>query len=709
VFKRDRWIWWLALGALWLISWSADQSWLAADQRLPAWDQADYLNSAIDHGRALGLLPGGSWLGWQALLDLSPKIPPLASLISGSVMAISGEGADQASAVLGLWHGLLLLVVACWGRQLGGAGLGLTAAVLLALTPALTDLRVDFTLDLPVSACSSLALWRLGCWQRQGAAGGRWPQAIQAGLAIAAALLVKQSALLVLAAPALWCLGRSWNEPRRLRQALTALALVLALLLPWLHHNWISTLGGTNRAVVASGAAEGDPGSLDPRSLLWYPRLWPQQLGIVPLLAGISGWVLLAWPLRRIREALGRAGWPWLLGCCLSGWLLTSLSPNKDPRYIAPVLPLLVLLLTRGWWAIGEWVHDRCGRGWAGGLLGAGLLVSTCSTVGSRLGAIKHEPGSPAAAAIATLRREVGDQPTTLVMVASRASLNEQTLTFLGRSRGGRILARQLGRERRDHALALDQARWWLLASGDQGSQRAASRALSRRVRSDGRFEPVQSWPWDRGRRIELWRRRASAPAPEPLDPQFIRLARGLEQGPAALEPLFRRIGPWHLLDPSFSYQGRVRHWARERLRHEEGDRDALWSLALIAVLQNRPGQAAHWFTALEQRDGPGSWASAYRSVVLLADWNTCSAGRVAERALPASSGALASTLRALRDLGRSGCFDPRGPVALARSLPTAVQEIEAEIQQAERQQEKTQQADTHSSAINHGDGTRQP
>ena len=31
---------------------------------------------------------GGGWQGWPALLDLSPKIPPLASLVNGSVMAL---------------------------------------------------------------------------------------------------------------------------------------------------------------------------------------------------------------------------------------------------------------------------------------------------------------------------------------------------------------------------------------------------------------------------------------------------------------------------------------------------------------------------------------------------------------------------------------------------------------------------------------------
>jgi len=147
VFKRSPWLWWLLLVALWLIATAADRAWLQADQRLPAWDQADYLNSAIDHGRALGLLRGGGWPGWQGLLDLSPKIPPLASLVSGTVMAAAGESVDGASWALSLWHGLMLLVIAGWGRQLLSAGFGLLATALVALAPALSSLRVDFTLD----------------------------------------------------------------------------------------------------------------------------------------------------------------------------------------------------------------------------------------------------------------------------------------------------------------------------------------------------------------------------------------------------------------------------------------------------------------------------------------------------------------------------------------------------------------------------------
>ena len=88
--KRD-WLFWCVVGLLWLLATGCDRLWWTLQSGVPAWDQADYLNSALDHGRALGLLPGGSWQGWQALLDLSPKIPPLASLVNGTVMALTGD------------------------------------------------------------------------------------------------------------------------------------------------------------------------------------------------------------------------------------------------------------------------------------------------------------------------------------------------------------------------------------------------------------------------------------------------------------------------------------------------------------------------------------------------------------------------------------------------------------------------------------------
>jgi 4-amino-4-deoxy-L-arabinose transferase-like glycosyltransferase len=646
--RRLVWLrsWWLPLVGLWLLATAADRLWLTADTALPSWDQADYLNSAVDHGRALGLLPGGGWSSWADLLDLSPKIPPLASLVNGTVIALAGDGSDEATWAIALWHGLLLVVVALWARQLRGPGFGLLAAALVALVPALAALRVDFTLDIPLTATTTLALWRLGCWQAPAPRGGRWAQALAAALAVAASLLVKQSALLVVGLPCLWAAGQGLGRPARRPQVLVALALVLGLLAPWLRHNAITTLSGTNRAVVESAAAEGDPTGLSLEVLLWYPRLWPQQIGPALLGPALAAAALAFWRARSRRAAAWLqawrtlpAGWPWLIGCTLAGLLVTSLSPNKDDRYIAPVLPLLTLLLARGWWWIGEELAARGGPRLAAGALATGLLAATAGTARARLAAIETPPPSPLPAAIANLRGAVGERPTTLLMVPSAADLNEHTATWIGRRAGGRIVARRVGKWPREHGRVLRRGEWVLLATGDQGARKKPYRQLSRQLRRDGRFERVGSWPWTEGRQLELWKRRGGtgqlAGQGERFDPTFIRLARGLESGPRGVGAVFRRIGSEHLLDGHFLYQQRLRRWAGQELARDPGNADALWSLALLEVLRNRPREAAPWFGRLAANQPASPWPAAYQATMLLVDGHPLQARRVLESLPP--------------------------------------------------------------------------
>ena len=136
------------LTLIWLLSTLIDRVWWRSDGGLPAWDQADYLNSALDHGRALAALPGGSWQGWGSLLDLSPKIPPLASLVNGTVMAFAGDGPQQAAWSLSLWNALLLFVVASWALELRqplkvARPFALLCSVVVAMAPLLLELRTQ--------------------------------------------------------------------------------------------------------------------------------------------------------------------------------------------------------------------------------------------------------------------------------------------------------------------------------------------------------------------------------------------------------------------------------------------------------------------------------------------------------------------------------------------------------------------------------------
>ena len=161
LLRHQNLIWWIALGLIWSLSCVLDHSWLQLDQRLPSWDQAEYLSSAIEHGRQLGVLVPGQWEGFQALLYLSPKIPPLSSIFSGSLMAIVGQNPDQAGWVLSFWHGVILLTVASWGRCIGGRRLGLLAALFLAMAPGMAEHRVEFTLDIALTGTTTLALFLL--------------------------------------------------------------------------------------------------------------------------------------------------------------------------------------------------------------------------------------------------------------------------------------------------------------------------------------------------------------------------------------------------------------------------------------------------------------------------------------------------------------------------------------------------------------------
>ena len=676
---KQRWRLCLGVACIWLAATAVDRLWWTFQTGVPAWDQADYLNSALDHGRALGLLPGGSWQGWQALLDLSPKIPPLASLVNGSVMAVSGDAPADAAWSLSLWHGLLLVAVASWGRRLQGDGLALLACALVALTPALLDLRTDYVLEMPLAAVSTIALWSLEVWCDPNG-GGRWSQAWAATLAALAAVLVKQSALLVITPAGIWAAsialrrGGPW-----LRQAVLLPLLGMMLIGPWLRHNWITSLGGTNRAVFESAAREGDPGLLSLEGWLWYPKLLPEQLGVVLLVVGLSG--LLLWCWGRPRSVGDQPwAWRWLLVNLLAAWLLTSLSPNKGDRYIAPLLPMLLLLLSRGWWQWGLWVR-QWGPPWPGPLLGLGLLA--CLPAGWTLqwDRFHDRPRGPLQALVqAAGGADPNAEPRTLIVVPSTSDLNQHNVSYYGRRQGGTLVGRQLGGSRRDIDPVLRRAEWVVLAEGGQGSVRKSARRLDQAVRSSGVFEPVERFPRPRGGSYSLWKRRDDRPPSEGFAARFPQLAVGMAQGPAGLDPLFSAVAIEHMLDGHFCYRSPVRRAALARLEADPKDQQARWTLALLAVLANRPDAAAAQFSALEGLLPDNPWPSAYRSVVTLAGWQPWASAAIADRAAGVHDNN--AVLQGLGDVSATlGGAIWRLPAAL-KSVPLAVDAVEAVLDQ---------------------------
>jgi hypothetical protein len=161
-----------------------------------------------------------------------------------------------------------------------------------------------------------------------------------------------------------------------------------------------------------------------------------------------------------------------------------------------------------------------------------------------------------------------------------------------------------------------------------------------------------------------------------------------METGPAGLAKVMSRIGIEHQLDGHFLYQERVKAWAEQQLQKDPNDADALWSLALLATLQNRPIQAQARFGQLQNQQPDNPWPSGYRAVVLLADWQPGTARRLLGQT-PASKNQ--PVLQGLEDLSRVLSGDLGRLQSLGQTLPAAIDQVKANLAQPVRPADSAQ------------------
>ena len=194
-----------------------------------------------------------------------------------------------------------------------------------------------------------------------------------------------------------------------------------------------------------------------------------------------------------------------------------------------------------------------------------------------------------------------------------------------------------------------------------------------------GVFSLVEQFPRAGGDSYSLWKRRPESPAAPGFVERFPALAQGLAAGPEGLDPLFSAVAIEHMLDGHFLYRQPLRRQAQARLTQNPNDAEARWTLALLAVLANRPAEASAQFAALEQSLPANPWPSAYRTVVTIAGWNPWQAAVITSAARH-RHGEL-PLLIALDDLSAllSGALW-RVPAAL-HSIPDAVKSVESDLQ----------------------------
>ncbi|MFM7449210.1 MAG: phospholipid carrier-dependent glycosyltransferase [Leptolyngbyaceae cyanobacterium] len=343
----------LVLAVIWLLGALFDRLWFWMDHSVPAWDQAEYLTGALNYWQKLQSPRPWSGDWWVEFWQLSSKIPPLVYISTAPFLALFGPGPDQSTLVNLLYSAILLGAVYTLGTYLFAITVGLWAAGITLLLPALAVLRLDYLMDYPlvalVTLCfTCLTLWRGERHQRTGrthpsepeeirvirqkvgiqslpfpdrqtpwadrlnqgwvwlSMNREWVLAAATGVTLGVSLMAKQTALLFLLVPLFWAFieilsERDWPG---LGQGLLGLGLAIPIVYPWYRTNWLLILTASKRATVDSAIAEGDPSLASPAAWLYYLKLLPGMVSWPLLGVSLLGW-LFFWRRSRVSSLQG--------------------------------------------------------------------------------------------------------------------------------------------------------------------------------------------------------------------------------------------------------------------------------------------------------------------------------------------------------------------------------------------------------------------
>ncbi len=332
---------WLVLAALVAGLAAVLAAWLAIDRRPPEFDYANHLERALHCHRILAAA-GPDRLG--AILRESSFYPPLVPCLTGLAYFVAPVSPFTAQAVILAFLAVGVAAVFALGRRwLGGDRAGLEAAFFFATAPFAIFCLTAYQLDLPLASMVAVALYALARCEEFARPG--WCLAL--GIALALGMLTKPTFASYLVPAMAWAAWLAWRAPdRRRRLAGLAMALIVggALALPWYGPRLIGMPMQVLNRSFKQAAEAGQIGAMTAGGLLFYPRVFLPQFG---LLAGL----LCAGGVWAVRAHLGARAYLW--ASALVPFAMYTLIQNKNLRYTLPILPACALLAAAGLGSLG--------------------------------------------------------------------------------------------------------------------------------------------------------------------------------------------------------------------------------------------------------------------------------------------------------------------------------------------------------------------
>jgi hypothetical protein len=354
---------WLPLVALVAALAVVTTVWVSIDRRPPESDHANHLERALRCHRTLA---AGDPAPLETILLESSFYPPLVTCLAGVLYFVAPVVPLTAQAVMVAFLALGVAALFGLGRRLFDVETGLCAAFFFATAPFVVFSLTNFQLDLPLAAMVALALYtlvRTEACSRRG-----W--CVTLGFVLGLGMLTKPTFATYVLPAVLWSAWLAWRAPDRGRRlALLGVALVVgaALALPWYGPRLVGLPMQVMNRSFKQAAEAGQPRALTPENLLFYPRVFVPQFGL--LAAPLYAWGL--WALRPHRDA---RGFLWL--STLAPFLVYALIQNKNLRYTLPILPAVALVTAVG----AQSLPRRWKRGAIWGCLAVGALQISMTT-----------------------------------------------------------------------------------------------------------------------------------------------------------------------------------------------------------------------------------------------------------------------------------------------------------------------------------------
>lgn len=360
-----------------------DVIWLGIDTRPPRWDEAYYLTMSLKYHEAL--FSGGVGSFVRSVLTLYPMSPPLVPALSVPAYLLLGNSADAALAVNLLAFVILILATYGLGATLVSPWCGLLAAVLVSTYPGVSGLSRVFEVDFVNVALVAVSLYLLVRTE----AFSRKVPSLALGVVTGLGLLCRTTYLIFVIGPlgisayVAWRRGKLSNlmqgaeRPRSWVNSGLALLGLVVVAAPWYIRNFLPVV---RRSLSAAYGAEalgyGPSNPLTLRAILSYFIIFidadTSLFGMVLFLwAAVILWVKRHALVPEVPMGSPRLSYGLLF--CLSSVcvppMILATAPNQDPRFIAPLLPVMAVVSAWGLWSLKPSLLKK-------GLIGSAIVVS---------------------------------------------------------------------------------------------------------------------------------------------------------------------------------------------------------------------------------------------------------------------------------------------------------------------------------------------